>query len=635
MITVIRSKIMGTNAYIMWAIVIVLILSLGAPGVMRQGSASGPWVLKINDQEIGYNAFARTVQAQEQLARQKYGSLANMITPKELYSQALDLLIYSELLDQIAKKTGISIAPCYVASRMSDPRFIIPILAHLQALQAYSWHTGIDMRALRKILFDKGMTIEDFENEVARTLSQELVQQAVFIAGYSPEFEHHVEYQAREVGKTITLVRFPLSYFIALEQEAGVTKKELQTFFDLNKANYSEPEKRSALVWEFTPARFGSVITPQQIEAYYAKHKETAFVQEPVKIQVRRILLASGDMSAAQALKKELDGNPAAFADKARALSIDKASSGNGGLLQPFARGSHDKEFDKKAFLLSTPGATSDIIATKDGLEIIQLVERTNKTYKPLKSVAKEISDQLSLKQFNDAFDIESKRIVRQQDTKALEAFIGEHNGVQTAYNGVTRQSSPMAQRFFGVSVDAPITFVEDNKGYIAVVKGIQPSATPALSTLEARVTKDLLEQRAEKKMSLFLKELPKKAQGDLQALANQYKGELTHLYVNPHDAGMIEEYKKRNLDTKKMLQLEKIGSIAIMQSPTHGGYLARVKDVPPFSKGSKAFYEAKDVLNASLQQECKQLTLIGFIASMRRNATIKQNDALINMRGQ
>lgn len=633
MITVIRSKIMGTHAYIMWAIVIVLILSLGAPGVMRQGSANGPWVLKINDQEIGYNAFARTVQTQEQLARQKYGSLANMITPKELYSQALDLLIYSELLDQIAKKTGISIAPCYVAARMSDPRFIIPVLAHLQALQAYSWHTGIDMRALRKILFDKGMTIEDFENEVAKTLSQELIQQAVFIAGYSPEFEQMAEYKATKLGKTMSLVSFPLSHFVALEQEAGATKKELQAFFDLHKAKYSEPEKRSALVWEFTPANFGSVITPQQVEAYYAKHKETAFVQDPVKIQVRRILLAADDMSGAQALKKELDANPAIFADKARALSIDKASSANGGLLQPFARGSHDKEFDKKAFLLAGPGTISDIITTKDGLEIIQLVERTNKTYKPLKAVTKEISDQLSLKQFNDAFDIESKRIVRQQDTKALQTFIGEHNGVQTAYNGVTRQSSPMAQRFFGLSVDAPITFVEDNKGYIAVVTTIQPSATPALSTVESRVTKDLLEQRAEKKLASFLQGIQKKAQGDLQALANQYKGSVTRLEnIKPGDADTIDAYKNKGIAIEKILQMEKPGAVAVMQTPTHG-YLARLEKVEKIDL--KAFDEAKAALAASLRQERMQLTLMGFIASARRNATIKQNDALITMRGQ
>ena len=154
--------------------------------------------------------------------------------------------LYSELLDQVAKKTGISIAPCYVAGRLSDPRFIIPLLAHLQALQAYSWHTGIDMRALRKILFDKGMTVEDFENEVAKTVSQELVQQAVFIAGYSPEFEQKAEYKATKLGKTMRIVSFPLSHFVALEQEAGVTKKELQAFFEMNKAKYSEPEKRSA-----------------------------------------------------------------------------------------------------------------------------------------------------------------------------------------------------------------------------------------------------------------------------------------------------------------------------------------------------------------------------------------------------
>lgn len=634
MLTVIRNRIMGTNAYVMWAIVIVLILSIGAPGVMRQGSNAGPWVLKINDQEIGYNAYARTLQAQEQLIRQKYGALANMITPKELYSQALDVLIYSQLFDQASKKAGISIAPCYVASRISDPRFIIPILAHLQALQAYSWHTGVDVRALRKILFNKGMTLEDFENEAAKTLSQEIIQQVVFIGGYSPAFEQRVEYKATSLGKTISLVSFPLTHFVAQEQETGATKKDLQTFFDSNKANYSEPEKRSAVVWEFTPAKFGSIITPQQIEAYYTKHKETAFVQEPVKIQVRRILLAADEMSGAQALKKELDANPAIFSDKARALSLDKASSANGGLLQPFARGSHDKEFDKKAFLLSAPGAISDIITTKDGLEIIQLVDRINKTYKPLKAVEKDISELLTLKQFNDAFDIESKRIVRQQDTQALDAFIAQHNGSQTLYNNVTRQSSPMAQRFFGISIDAPITFVEEGKGYIALVKAIEPSVTPALSLIESRVSKDLFEQRAVKRLSSFLQDIKQKAStSDLQALAKQYKGTVTRLEnIKPSDAETIGLHKNKGLAIDKMLQLEKIGAIAVTQTPTQG-YLARLDTIEKIDL--KAFDEGKAALAASLRQERMQLTLVGFIASARRNATIKQNDALITMRGQ
>ena len=230
-------------------------------------------------------------------------------------------------------------------------------------------------------------------------------------------------------------------------------------------------------------------------------------------------------------------------------------------------------------------------------------------------------------------FDIESKRIVRQQDTKALEAFIGEHNGVQTAYNGVTRQSSPMAQRFFGLSVDAPITFVENNKGYIAVVTTIQPSATPALSTLESRVTKDLFEQRAEKKLASFLHGLQKKGQGDLQAVANQYKGSIMRLEnIKPGDADTIAAYKNKGLVIEKMLQMEKPGAIAVMQTPTHG-YLARLEKVEKIDL--KAFGEAKTALAASLRQERMQLTLMGFIASARRNATIKQNDALINMRGQ
>ncbi len=376
MITLIRSKIMGTHAYLMWAFVIFVILSLGLPGIMQKSSNGGPWILKINDQEVGYNTFVRAIQTQEQVARQKYGSMANMINQKVLYTQALDGLMYAELLDQAAKRAGVSVSGCAIESALADPRFIIPILAQLHALPAYSWHTGIDMRMLRKVLFEKGMTIADFYNEVAKALSQDLIQQMVFVAGYAPSFELRSEYKSSMLGKSFRVLTLPLSNFVAAEQAAGASKQALQAFFDLHRKNYSEPEKRSATVWEFTPASFASALTDKQIESYYEKHKEAEFVQDPVKIQVRRILVAADDQKTAQALKAALDVDPTLFAKKAQEHSLDKASAVNGGLLQPFARGTHESVFDKAAFLLNAPDAISDIITTKDGLEILQLVKR-------------------------------------------------------------------------------------------------------------------------------------------------------------------------------------------------------------------------------------------------------------------
>lgn len=635
MITLIRSKIMGAHAYLMWAFVIFVILSLGLPGVMQKSSNGGPWILKVNDQEIGYNTFVRAIQTQEQIARQKYGPMANMINQKALYTQTLDGLVYAELLDQTAQKARVSASGCSIESALADPRFIIPILAQLHALPAYSWQTGIDMRMLRKILSEKGMTIADFDNEVAKALSQDLIQQMVFIAGYAPSFELRSEYKNSMLGKSFRVLTLPLSNFVAAEQAAGASKPALQTFFDLHKKNYSEPEKRSATVWEFTPATFASALTDKQIESYYEKHKEAAFVQDPVKIQVRRILVGAEDRATAQTLKAALDVDPTLFAKKAQEHSLDKASAANGGLLQPFARGTHESAFDKAAFLLNAPGAISDIITTKDGLEILQLVKRSSKTYKPLTAVRTEIIDALSLKHFNDAFELEGKRIARQNDKNALEAFVAQHHGVMIPYKNVTRESSVQAGRLFGLQLDMPTLFIEKDKGYIAVVTAIEPSSIPALSAVESRVAKDFFEDQAAKKLSVVLQEIKAKAATeDLHSLAQQYKGSVTTVKnLKGTDTASIESYKKSGIPVETMVQLEMIGAVSAGQTAT-GGSVVKLEALEKFD--TKQFQEAKSSLAASLQQERMQLTLVGFIASARRNATIKQNGALLNnMRGQ
>lgn len=633
MITLIRSKIMGTHASLMWAIVIMVILSLGLPSVMQKSTSSGPWVLTINDQQVGYNSFVRQMQTQEQIARQKYGTVSPS-SLQALYTQALDTLIYAELLDQAAIKAGIRMSECSAASRMADPRFIIPVLARLQALQAYSWHTGIDMRALRKILFDKGMSLADFEHEIVKMLRQEIIQQMVFVAGYSPLFERESEYKKNRLGKSFQVITLPLTQFVAREQADGVTNKELQLFFDMHKTNYSEPEKRSATVWEFTPEKWGHAPTDREIEAYYDKFKATEFVQEPVKVQVRRILLPLQSADKAQELKKDLDANPDTFAQKAQEFSQDKTSAAQGGLLQPFARGAHDAEFEKKAFALPAPGAISPIITTKDGLEIIQLVKRTDKTFKPLKTVRQEVHERLLNNRLKNLFDIESRQVTRQGDIKALDAFVQAHQGAPTAYKKVTRDAavSPVTQRFFAMKVDEPVAFMENNKGYIVLVTAIEPSFTPALSAMADRVKKDFFEHKAAKKLGIVLQEIKQKAaKEELQALANQYKGTVSTINnVKADDSG--ESYKKTGMPVEKMLQLEKIGSSAVMQTPTNG-YFVRLAGIEKLD--AKAFDQERAALEASLRQERMQTTLIGFIASARRNATIKQNDALINMRGQ
>lgn len=630
MITVIRNKIIGNNSYFVWVCVVVIIISLGAPSFVRQGSSSGPWVIIVNGQEIGYNQFVRMVTWQEQAMRQKEGSSSSVNT-KDVYRQSIDTLLYRTLLDQAAIQAGISVSPCYSIKRISDLQFILPILIEMNALEAFHFRAGIDMRSLRKSLHDKGLTLQDFQEEVSKTIGRELIQQAVFIAGYSPKFEQTNSYKNKYLGKTFTVVTFPLAKYITLEKESGSTKKELQEFFDLHARNYTQPEKRSGVLWEFSPSTFGSKIKEELVEDYYEKHKDTQFTESPVKLRVRRILLAKDALAKAKSLQAELKENSSLFEEKARSLSLDEKSAKNGGLLEPFARGVHEKEFDKAAFLLPTNNAVSEVIMTKDGLEIIQLIERINKVYKPLKAVQKEIYTLLERKQFRDLFENEIRPILRTQDVKTLDAFVVKHQGISLPYTQITRQSdNKLAQRLFSMKKNEITSFYDQDKECILLATDIIPSYVPKLNTIESQVMADLLQAKAVKKLSSSLQEVKKKAStGNMSAISQEYNAPLTRIdALKAIDTQSVIAHKNKGLDIDKMLLLEKPGSLLTLQDE-RAGYLVKLDSIENMSEKDIPSKES-----AALHQERMQTTLFGFIASMRRNATIKQSDTLINFPG-
>ncbi len=62
------------------------------------------------------------------------------------------------------------------------------------------------------------------------------------------------------------------------------------------------------------------------------------------------------------------------FASLAQQFSEDKGSAGQGGLLQPFARGAMVAPFEQAAFALAEPGELSEVVESRFGLHLIQLV---------------------------------------------------------------------------------------------------------------------------------------------------------------------------------------------------------------------------------------------------------------------
>lgn len=635
MITLIRSKIVANNSYLVWAFVVFVIISLGAPSFVKQSASTGPWIASVNTQEIGYNEFVRMVAWQEKALRNKAGGAS--VSSQHVYEQALDALIYRSLLDQAAQQAGITVSACYSTKRMSDLRSMLPLLLEVNALDAFTLGGGISMRALRVSLQSKGLTVQDFQEMISKSIARDLMQQAAFVAGYSPKFEQKNRYKNTHLGKTFTLLTFPLApYKEQVKAELANNKKEIQDFFATHTKQYTHPEKRSAIVWEFTPQSFGESVTKDQVEQYYEKHKDTQFVHIPVKIRVRRILLESKTPDAwekAQALQAELKAQPNLFEERARTLSKDTISASKGGQLEPFARGVHDKAFDKASFLLPQAGSISEVIETKDGLEIIQLIERMNKVYKPLQSVSQDIHGMLEQKRFADTFESVSRPMLRKQDTKALAAFVEQHQGKATSYSDVVRDQDALAQRVFSLKKGETVSYFDKDKGYILQVTEVMPSAVPQLATIEGQVLADLVQEKAHKKLAGALQDALQQAKkGDMATVAQAFKATMSKIEtIKGNDTKSIAAHHDKGIPLSKMLPLETPRSLLVLQEGNNG-YLVRLDSIEKIEE--KDFAEKSFADHNALQQERMQTTLIGFIASMRRNATIKQRDTLLNVTG-
>lgn len=151
-------------------------------------------------------------------------------------------------------------------------------------------------------------------------------------------------------------------------------------------------------------------VTDKEIKSYYNSNKKE--FSEPEKVQARHILIKSkpdaSDDEKAEAkekiekVQKKLneDGN---FADLAKEYS-EGPSGKKGGELGFFSRGQMVKSFDEAAFALE-PGEVSDIVETRFGYHLIKVEDRKPEQQKSFAEVKDTIRQQLKRQQVSQKLE--------------------------------------------------------------------------------------------------------------------------------------------------------------------------------------------------------------------------------------
>lgn len=607
----------------------LLALMVAAVVELRKFSiAPSDWIARVNGHTITRLDLDRQMVEQEMMIQQLIQQFEYEYGPQ----------MGQKMAQMYIKMMGLDKDQREVAKRGLIQKALLDDAAHTLDLPVSdetvaALFASVDPGLLKQHLAQMGLTFADFQTQQKNEMLRSLLHQLVIDSNYSADFIVKNYYQSNQLAKQFSYVSYPAEDFVYTQP---VSDAQLRSFFDeqnRTSKRYIVPEKRIGTVFRFDPSLYKLSVTPADIQAYYSAHKDE-FQDKPAQLVVRRILFTvekPEDTTAAYEKAKEthayLVEHPTEFAQKAKAVSQDTETSAQGGLLAPFAKGTYEPEFEKAAFLLEKNGAVSGIVKTKRGFEVIQREDKKAQTFKSLQEVEPMIKARLQQTRFNNLFVHAAKDVVNKagQDKQALESFVLTHGAKKQPVVTTAKDNARSARELFHLKEGGITSYQDGDVGFVVVLEKIEPTYTQDFETIkDTEVRPDFLRKEGTALLNKTVEADITKAKG----LSNSEfkkafpKAKQTGL-LSPANKDALSELTNKGISAESLFQLEIPGS-AIIASGNGEKYIVHLDAVSPINESD--FAQKKEELRASAAQMESQTLFDGFVASLYRTATIKQN---------
>lgn len=649
MIIAIRRYLKGPGfKIILWLTLISVAGFWGLPSLFKRTThpgASGGVIATVNGMEISQQEYQRNTNIQQEFLRRlrtQYGQYADLFIQamglnSDPKTMALETLVRETLLNESAESLHINLTPGYIESELERPEVVQRQLTQILPAYVFDETGGINPAALSRYLTHERISHEELNELIKEALTREVALGLVNVAPYVPQFATQEQFMKDIAKKQYSIMTIAYAPILKKEQATELKDEEIKRFFEAqNRASkrYWTPEKRIGTTWTFDAKTYGVKVDDKDIESYYQDYKGQKFVSVPLKIEARTILLKGTDQATfdkAAKLQQELVAKPDFFAAKAKEISEDKETAKNGGLVPLFAKGTHDKTFEKTAFLLKNDGDISEPVTTARGIEIVQRVSKKPAEYKPLSAVKDEIKEILTIAKFKEEFSDAMHSLVDQNDETAFNKFVQTHGAIQNTISALDSDTNKAAKILFGLREKGALSSYYDNSMAVAVrLDEIKKREVPSLESVKAVVVEDLHKERADKAFNKMIKGMAAQAVGtSLATLAKSVAGSVESTdWVTPGDTQVFEGLKKKNIPVDLLSKLDHVGSIA-SRIDSKNGYIVRLDALESFD--AKAFKDKQQELRKKLEREYSSYFVEGFVASLYRNATIKTSESMAN----
>jgi len=627
MISAIRNKF-GSKLldFFIWISIIIFVGLYLIPSGQNDQKA-GEWAICVNNETLPYQEYLLVLENQRKAGGK------NEETNKKEVIEALTLML---LMQSLENKMNILIKPEAVRAKLQK---ILPGLVDnngsidIEQLKAKMGQEGFGKDELESITGHLALV----EKQIVQELKNEIINNVMIGSLYIPKFALDSYYNSEYALKQFSVLKASYEKYHHDIAKHKIEDSALKAFFDQqNIANkkYWNTELRSGLVWSFKPEGFDIKVTDKQIKNYYDRNRKDEFVKQAPKVQVRRILVSSQDQAGQ--IRADLANDASRFEELAKINSIDKQSASKGGLLDFFGENEVDISLSDAAFELRADGEISEVIQTSKGFEIIQRVSKSKIEFKSLEEVKSEIVKKITTQQFEKLFPINARRIIAEavKNPEILTKFAESKKAVKKQLTNVAISSvNPEIIKLYELKkVDQKAFLLLADHGEIVVVTGITPAQVQDFEKIKHTVLVDYQKEMAirEIKKQLAAAKESLEAGKSAKNVAHELGLEYDHTpFVNKESASALK--KDLPLDLLWSLQVEgSTRSSIIDQGGHHNGYVAKIEQIKAPT--------ASDLLTKKSETKLQLFSKYragldgSFIASLRKNGTIKVNTAIINV---
>ena len=362
MLAIIRDKATGWIAGI---IIGLLVISFAFWGVsFYSGQAGELNVAKVNDVDISFQSFQRSFS---QLRKQMQSVLGDSLSLEEdtfIKNQTIEKLIESELINQLVIDSGLNI---------TNERLVESI----KNIEFFRNEEGFDRIKYERSINTIGMPPSIFEAQLRMDLLSEQLRAGFFETTFVLESELENILRLESQSRDITYTILSLPSFI---EDGEISKADIDAFYQANPTLFTQPEQVKIAYLELNVKELAKNIetNEESLRNFYNDNKGDYDVVE--QRSVRKLFVKTGEKATNENKTKAEAVITSALELVNEGKDFEEIIEQSTGETLEFSehifmsKGIMGKEIDEFLFN-SEEGAVSKVIETKEGFNIVKVVE--------------------------------------------------------------------------------------------------------------------------------------------------------------------------------------------------------------------------------------------------------------------